>query len=435
MDRDEMDLRTRRQFDPGYAEHDRTDGHKYLNRNPKGKGDTTSGFLAKVDIARGTCIEMDNSTLVATTYLDNPDIEQILEKSLVYSMAADKVWLKNKKETKKHPNLTSMFKEYAMPIYSHRSARYNGKDFEEIGFFRYLALFRHSCQPNAHFSYNPSTGRAAIHAIRLIPKGEEVTVSYLPASSYDIHTLPDALQVLKRTFGRTCTCPMHTPEGLAIQASKVNFEIERNSRQLLEAEACSTYEEHMIILFRIVEVYAQYHVADVRIGRVVEEGLACACSYGDLARAVVLAWTAKKLYSKLEGAGGLYSSRIGEMHWHENSEYHKCSTLEKMHFYKNNPQRHYKFRPGGEWATFTTEVPRAFNGDSSAAAWDIYHPGWLWMTGVWATLTPRSEQYKKMTGLDGTFPFAQINGGEDDIVPIDIDARFGRWNEKIPRIV
>lgn len=166
-----------------------------------------------------------------------------------------------------------MFSDYAMPLYSLRSERWNGPDFEKIGFFRWMGYLRHACLPNAHFNHHDINKRGAIHAIRKILKGEEVTISYLPESVYDDHMLPNALEVLMDTSGRTCSCNIHTPEGLAEQASKVNPEIERKDRHLLATGTFTSYTEQMAVAYRIYQVLKDYQIRDVRWARVYELGL------------------------------------------------------------------------------------------------------------------------------------------------------------------
>ena len=187
-----------------------TYSHLPLNLDPARPGTKKlpekSGFFAKIDIPEGTLIYADESTFTATTFINNPNLQKILEEGRQQFPPeseghAKKVWLNNKGVKDKYPNLASMFSDYAMPLYSLRSERWNGPDFEKIGFFRWMGYFRHGCLPNAHFSYDDINQVGAIHAIRKISKGEEVTISFLPESVYDEHMLPNALEVLMNTFG------------------------------------------------------------------------------------------------------------------------------------------------------------------------------------------------------------------------------------------
>jgi hypothetical protein len=42
----------------------------------------------------------------------------------------------------------------------------------------------HSCDPNSYYSWNPSTGHGRFYAVRNITPGEELTISYLPFSTW-----------------------------------------------------------------------------------------------------------------------------------------------------------------------------------------------------------------------------------------------------------
>ena len=60
----------------------------------------------------------------------------------------------------------------------------------------------HSCIPNAHFSWNANIERETVHAVKDIRKGEEITISYLPA----ICTLKNRQRQLE-PYVFACDCP------------------------------------------------------------------------------------------------------------------------------------------------------------------------------------------------------------------------------------
>ena len=64
------------------------------------------------------------------------------------------------------------------------------------------ARINHSCVPNAHYSWNDSTKRITVHAIKDTFKGEEITISYCSA----IETLQERKRKLK-PYVFTCRCP------------------------------------------------------------------------------------------------------------------------------------------------------------------------------------------------------------------------------------
>lgn len=60
----------------------------------------------------------------------------------------------------------------------------------------------HSCIPNAHYSWNSTIKQETVHAMKDIRKGEEITISYVPA----INTLEERQRLL-RPYVFTCDCP------------------------------------------------------------------------------------------------------------------------------------------------------------------------------------------------------------------------------------
>lgn len=65
----------------------------------------------------------------------------------------------------------------------------------------------HSCVPNSHFSWNTNIERVTLHAVKDIPKGEEITISYCSA----IQTLEERKRELK-PYVFTCDCPACQPD-------------------------------------------------------------------------------------------------------------------------------------------------------------------------------------------------------------------------------
>ena len=69
------------------------------------------------------------------------------------------------------------------------------------GIYPTICLINHSCLPNAHNSWNPDSNSETIHAIRDIPAGEKITISYDkggPSTSRRTH--------LRDAFGFNCAC-------------------------------------------------------------------------------------------------------------------------------------------------------------------------------------------------------------------------------------
>ncbi|KAG5982535.1 hypothetical protein E4U55_001755 [Claviceps digitariae] len=77
-----------------------------------------------------------------------------------------------------------------------------------------LCLVNHSCRPNCHHSWNSELQHEAIHAIRDIAAGEEITIGYLQNGSHQ-----ERAKSLKDSFGFDCTCEICALPAADLQAS------------------------------------------------------------------------------------------------------------------------------------------------------------------------------------------------------------------------
>ena len=68
--------------------------------------------------------------------------------------------------------------------------------------FPTVARINHSCTPNAHAHYNPASGQEIVCAIRDIPAGREIEISY-----FDLTMACEDRQNRARSWGFVCTCP------------------------------------------------------------------------------------------------------------------------------------------------------------------------------------------------------------------------------------
>lgn len=85
----------------------------------------------------------------------------------------------------------------------------------ECGLFLRASLLNHSCRPNATYAWNPISRRLTVHALRLIEKGEEITISYLTGSGAS-----EARQrTLKAEYNFRCSCELCSLSPDLLQAS------------------------------------------------------------------------------------------------------------------------------------------------------------------------------------------------------------------------
>ena len=64
----------------------------------------------------------------------------------------------------------------------------------------------HSCSPNAHFGIDPITGEVHFMALRTIPRGEEICISYVNRRSVYGRSRRSRQDILRATYHFTCAC-------------------------------------------------------------------------------------------------------------------------------------------------------------------------------------------------------------------------------------
>ena len=115
----------------------------------------------------------------------------------------------------------------------------------------------HSCVPNAHYSWNSNIEQETVHAVKNIPKGEEITISYITA----ICTFEKRQRQLK-PYGFTCPCPacrINTEFGMNSmirrqQMLDLNHEIADYQNDPLAAQAEYGYLDEMSAILRLIQL-------------------------------------------------------------------------------------------------------------------------------------------------------------------------------------
>ena len=75
--------------------------------------------------------------------------------------------------------------------------------------FLTVARMNHSCTPNAHTHYRPSSGGQLVYSLRNIDPGEEIEISY-----FDITMPLNDRETRSRSWGFTCSCPACSKAGI-----------------------------------------------------------------------------------------------------------------------------------------------------------------------------------------------------------------------------
>ena len=125
------------------------------------------------------------------------------------------------------------------------------------------ARINHSCVPNAHYSWNDSTKRITVHAIKDTFKGEEITISYCSA----IQTLQERKRKLKPYFF-TCHCPACQDDTVFGSMSQIR------RQQMLDLDQEIADYQHDLPTARAVYGHYDEHYATQKIlGLLDKEGL------------------------------------------------------------------------------------------------------------------------------------------------------------------
>ena len=101
------------------------------------------------------------------------------------------------------------------------------KSVEDIGIFHRVSRINHNCQSNTYTSWNDTTERCIIHALRDIEKGDEITMEYLNPY-FPRH---ERQAILQETYGFDCTCRLCTlPPQQSREHDKLMVELQRHKR-------------------------------------------------------------------------------------------------------------------------------------------------------------------------------------------------------------
>jgi len=82
------------------------------------------------------------------------------------------------------------------------------------GVFANVSRINHSCRPNAKHTWNSILKKQTVYALRTIPEGEEITLSYLESGSS-----AERQQTLKEAFNFTCACEVCSLPPAELKAS------------------------------------------------------------------------------------------------------------------------------------------------------------------------------------------------------------------------
>ena len=160
------------------------------------------GMFAQSDILPGTIILREKPLLVMPDKIFSDDDSNIIED-----------WLDRK--------LLKLSAENRKAFYDLADSRMEGNEKSILGIFftndmsfiddsaalfPTMARVNHSCRPNADFVSRPLLGVQDLVATRFIPQGQEIFISYLPASAEGSQIQKARRAYTREWYGFACTC-------------------------------------------------------------------------------------------------------------------------------------------------------------------------------------------------------------------------------------
>ena len=217
------------------------------------------------------------------------------------------------------------------------------------GVYLKICRINHSCIPNAHNSWNSDTDCEAIHAIRFIKAGEEITISYDKGGPSDSRR-----PFLKSAFGFDCSCSLCNLPLVDLQAS----DSRRKQIQLLDEAIGDTKRVMTRPYGSLADCHSLLQVLEeeykdsvgILIARLYYDAFQISITHGDQARASCFAERGFKSRLMCEGDDSPETWQIKSL--------------------MENPARHRNFGVSYKWRTARGAVPKGLDTDE--------YEKWLW---------------------------------------------------------
>ncbi|CAM6111456.1 unnamed protein product [Calypogeia fissa] len=313
----------------------------YTVESIPGKG---LGFVAARDIAKGTRIIAEKALFRVPNMLVALFGEQVVTNYIsgrlnLLSGDEQKAFLSLRHTSPVSSLLyTSIFRTNSLPL---------GPDSTEAGLFVKIARINHSCHANCQNTWNETLSKETIHAVRRIPKGEEITINYTSGGTFETRRLH-----LKSQFGFDCTCELCSlPEVERIISDGRLNEIERLDKLISDAYRL-LYSPHKCLedAYTQLTLLEAENITNTQVARLYFDAFQIVICCGDLARAKVFA---ERAYDANLYTGG-----------NDNPDTAQMKSLIA------NPAQHRLFGVSKIWKQSVKMIPRRLEGDKFEA--------WLW---------------------------------------------------------
>jgi hypothetical protein len=306
--------------------------------------DKGKGLVARFNIRKGKRILSEKPLFTTSNWSSTSLLETGLTAKLkALSKAEQRQFLSlHNNFPGKHP-FSGIVKTNALPC---------GPNSTIGGVYPTICLINHSCLPNAHHSWNSDTKCETIHAIRLIKKGEEITISYDkggPSISRRAY--------LKDAFGFDCNCRLCMLPPADLQASDAR----RRQIKLLDnaigdrERMMKKPEESLADCLSLLRILNDEYKgsAGALIPRLYYNAFQISISHGDQARARAFAERGYKWRVICEGE--------------DSPETRRTKSL------KESPDGHSSFGASDRWKTSKGSIPKGLDKSRFEA--------WLWRKG------------------------------------------------------
>ncbi|RFU77846.1 set domain-containing 5 [Trichoderma arundinaceum] len=186
-----------------------------------------------------------------------------------------------------------------------------GSEAREGAIFLEASRINHACRHNAQNTWNENIRRLTIHAVRDIEEGEEITISYLGATS----DYAERQAFLKRTFFFDCGCELCSlpPAQRAesdLRLRKIQF-IDNTIASL--GDSMSEYKDALHLVNAMFRLFKEEGVWDASIPRAYYDAFQIAVANGDDTRAKVFAERAHAARVIVEGDDSPVAARLKQL--------------------------------------------------------------------------------------------------------------------------
>lgn len=266
--------------------------------------DTISGkgeaLIATQDIAPGSLILSDPPLITTDCITSEETTEKDLARALrTLSKDAQRAFLSlhNNYPGEKNP-LSNIIRSNGYPL---------GPESGVGGVFANVSRINHSCRPNAKHSWNAILKEQTVYALRFIPPGEEITLSYLAGG-----TSGERQEILKTHFRFECKCELCSLPPEELRASDGRIIRTQHLSETIEDEDSQIKFPIKLTKngLKLLKLYDEEGIKDDRLGNLYWEMFKIANKHRDQARASAFA----QLYSDSKRVSeGPQSANVLEM--------------------------------------------------------------------------------------------------------------------------